>query len=184
MRIIAGDARGRRIISPEGKDTRPTSDRVKESLFNILGTRVPSSKVLDLFAGTGNLGLEALSRGAESCIFIDNNSNSIRVIHENIRLLKYEDLCEVYNNDVISAIRILNRRDIKFDIIFADPPYHKNILPDVLKELSDNDVIKIGGVVVTEHDKKDVLPQSIKDLSIYKSSIYGDTVLSFYMKAE
>lgn len=99
MRIIAGDAKGRRLFSPEGNDTRPTSDKVKEALFNILGSLVPDSVVLDLYAGTGNLGLEAISRGAKHSVFIDYSRASIKIIHQNINSLKYEDYCEVYNND-------------------------------------------------------------------------------------
>lgn len=184
MRIIAGDAKGRRITTPSGRDTRPTSDRVKESLFNILGDRVPDAVVLDLFAGTGNLGLESLSRGAKLSIFIDFNRDSIKIIKENIKLLKYEGNCEVYHNDAVSALNILAKREIKFDIIFVDPPYHKELVPAVIDKISELDLMKGSGIIAAEHDVKDCLPDRISNMISYKSSAYGDTVLTFYRKLE
>lgn len=184
MRIIAGDARGRRINALPGRATRPTSDRVKESLFNILGDRVPDAKVLDLFAGTGNLGLECISRGAKFCIFIDYSREAVKIVRENISLLKYEDNCEVYNNDAMTALDILKRRGIKFDIIFVDPPYHKDAIPPILKKLAENDVIDKNGIVAAEHDIKDILPEKVYELTKIKQSVYGNTVISFYISTE
>lgn len=181
LRIIAGEARGRRIITPTGIQTRPTSDRVKESMFNILGDRVPGSKVLDLFAGTGSLGLESISRGAQSCVCIDNSKESIKVIYQNINMLKFEEYCEVYHNDAFSALSILGRKDRKFNIIFVDPPYHKEIVPLVLKKITDIGIIEGKGVIVSEHDSKDSVPEKISDLVRFKSVLYGDTALSFYI---
>jgi 16S rRNA (guanine(966)-N(2))-methyltransferase RsmD len=182
LRIIAGEAKGRRIIAPPGRDIRPTSDRVKESLFNILGDKVPDSVVLDLFAGTGNLGLESLSRGAKLSIFIDSNRESIKLIYENIKLLKFEEACEVYHNDASSALTILNRKGVLFDIIFVDPPYHKNMVPVVINKISELGLLKDDGVIAAEHDVKDLLPDRISDIVSYKTSIYGDTGLTFYRK--
>lgn len=181
MRIIAGDAKGRRILSPEGKDTRPTSDKVKESMFNILGSKVPDSKVLDLYAGTGNLALEAISRGAQSAVLIDRSRESIKIIHQNIKLLNYGEYCEVYNNDAIPALNILHRRGLSFDIIFLDPPYHKNILPEVIETIWSLNLLKSTGIIVAEHDTRDVLPDNIKDFVMVKKALYGDTRLSFYV---
>jgi 16S rRNA (guanine(966)-N(2))-methyltransferase RsmD len=182
LRIIAGDAKGRRILSPIGKDTRPTSDRVKESLFNILGSRVLESKVLDLFAGTGNLGLEAISRGAVLSVFIDYNKDSIKIINENIKMLSYQDKCEVYNNNALSALDILSKRGMKFDIIFIDPPYHKDTIPLILKKIEEIDLMDINGIIATEHDIRDNVPDRIENLHMIKSSAYGDTKLSLYIK--
>lgn len=184
LRIIAGDAKGRRLLSPQGRETRPTSDKVKESIFNILGDRVPDAEVLDLFAGTGNLGLEAISRGAKSSVFIDINRESIKIIHENIKLLKYEEYCEVYNNDSFSALNILGRRGIRFDIIFVDPPYHKDIVPRVLDKIIETSVLKEYGIIVAEHDSRDEVPDRASNLIRYKSSVYGDTTISFYKLLE
>jgi 16S rRNA (guanine966-N2)-methyltransferase len=184
LRIIAGEAKGRSIISPLSKGTRPTSDRVKESLFNILGSRIPDSKVLDLFAGTGNLGLESISRGAEHCIFIDNNKESIKTIYENIRLLKYEGFCEVYLNDALSALSVLHRRGLVFDIIFVDPPYHMDMIPGIIECIMSTSILKEGGIIAAEHDTKDIVPDNILNAVKFKSSVYGDTILSFYKTLE
>lgn len=182
MRIIAGEAKGRRINAPVGRETRPTSDRVKESIFNILGDRVPGAKILDLFAGTGNMGLEAISRGAEHCIFIDSSKEAIRIIHENINTLKYQDKCEVYNNDAIAAMEILNKRNIKFDIIFLDPPYHKNIITTVLKTLNNTEILNHNGLIIAEHDNKDIVPDVFNEFIMIKKAEYGNTTVSFYRK--
>lgn len=180
MRIIAGEAKGRKIVAPEGRETRPTSDRVKESLFNILMNEIGDAKVLDLFAGTGNLGLEAVSRGASQCIFVDNSRDSIKIIHKNIELLKYEDFCEVYDNDAYMALNVLHKRNIRFDIIFLDPPYHKNIIPLCIEKIAGYNILNDGGVIAAEHDIRDELADNIQDMSLCKRSAYGDTVLSFY----
>lgn len=182
MRIIAGDAKGRRLFTPSGREVRPTSDRVKESLFNILGEAVPGAVVLDLFAGTGNLGLESLSRGAERSIFIDNSRDSIRIVNDNIRNLKYEEYCEVYNNDALSALAVLKKRQIIFDIIFVDPPYSREIIPEILRKITELDLLNDKGIIAAEHDIKDKLPDRILNIIKYKSSVYGDTILSFYKR--
>lgn len=180
LRIISGEYKSKRLISPEGKDVRPTSDKVKESLFNILLSKIPEAYVLDLFAGSGNLGLEAISRGAKGCIFIDKSKDSIKTVYSNIKLLKCEEYCEVYNNDAFSALEILDKRKLKFDIVFCDPPYHKEIIQKVLKSLLKTDIIKENGIIVTEHDIKDLLPQKLEKLIMYRSVKYGNTALSFY----
>jgi RNA methyltransferase, RsmD family len=180
LRIISGDAKGRRLVSPLGNETRPTSDRVKESLFNILGDRVPDSSVLDLFAGTGNLGLEALSRGASHCIFIDNSRESIKVVNQNIDILKYRDYCEVYDKDALSALNILSKRDIRFNIIFLDPPYHKEIVPQCLEKIELLKLLSSNGIIVAEHDIRDEIPERIGTLCLIKKYIYRDTALSLY----
>lgn len=182
MRIIAGDAKGRKLLTPSGRLTRPTSDRVKESLFNILGSRVPDARVLDLFAGTGNLGLEAISRGAQFCIFVDNNKDAVKLVRENIAFLKYEDYCEVYNNDAIIALDILGKRGIRFDIIFLDPPYKKDLIPVLIKKILETDIIEENCIIAAEHDLKDETPEVISGLNRIRSVVYGNTAISFYRK--
>lgn len=182
MRIIAGEARGRRIFTPTGRETRPTTDRVKESIFNILGSKVPEARVLDLFAGTGNLGLESISRGANHCIFVDNSREAVKLVRENIALLKYEDYTEVYNNDALSALDVLKKRSINFNIIFLDPPYHKDIVPVVLNKIIETDTIAGEGIIVAEHDNKDPVPETISYLVRFKWSVYGTTTVSFYKR--
>jgi 16S rRNA (guanine(966)-N(2))-methyltransferase RsmD len=153
---------------------------VKGDLFNILGERVLDAKVLDLFAGTGNLGLEAISRGALSCVFIDNNRESIKIVHQNIEMLKYGELCEVYDNDSFEALRILSRRNLKFNMIFIDPPYHKDIIPRCLQKIGEFNMLEDEGIIAAEHDIKDVLPDEAAGLTMIRRVSYGDTVISFY----
>jgi 16S rRNA (guanine(966)-N(2))-methyltransferase RsmD len=184
LRIIAGEAKGRKILSPQGRNTRPTSDRVKESLFNILGQEIPGSNVLDLYAGTGNLGLEAISRGASFCLFIDNDRDSIKTVEYNVKLLKYEEHCEVHNNDAVQALNIIGKRNMKFDVIFLDPPYHKNIIPKVVDAVARYGIMSDECIIAAEHDIKDVIPEKILNLSLVKRFIYGNTVLSFYRNME
>ncbi|KPU43963.1 ribosomal RNA small subunit methyltransferase D [Oxobacter pfennigii] len=184
MRIIAGDAKGRKLNTPNGTETRPTSDKVKGSIFNILGSSIIDAKVLDLFAGTGNLGLEALSRGAQSSVFIDKSREAINIIKENVRLLKYDDLCYIYSNDAFSAIDILDKKGQQFDIIFIDPPYHKDIIPEILNKIMDSGILLKDGIIIAEHDNKDEIPHRIKHLALIKSSTYGDTTVSFYKNME
>lgn len=180
MRIIAGEAKGRKIIAPEGRETRPTSDLVKESLFNILMNKMADAVVLDLFAGSGNIGLEAVSRGASKCILIDSSRDSIKIIHKNIEMLKYEGFCEVYDNDAYSALNVLYKRNMGFDIIFLDPPYHKDMIPLCIEKIAGYNLLNDGGVIAAEHDIRDELPNNIQGMSLYKKSVYRDTVLSFY----
>lgn len=180
MRIIAGEAKGRRIIAPEGRETRPTSDRVKEALFNILMNELPEASVLDLFAGSGNLSLEALSRGAAHCTMVDSSRESVRIIHKNTEMLKYQNLCEVYENDANSALDALSRRSIRFDIVFLDPPYHKDMIPACIEKISKYSLLEDGGVIAAEHDIRDELSERIGNFELYKRSVYGDTILSFY----
>lgn len=152
MRIIAGTAGGRRITAPEGNNTRPTLDRVRENLFNILQAKIYSSRVLDLFAGSGALSLEALSRGAEYAVLIDNNRNAHQVQKANLESLGFSDRAEVYLCDWKKAAELLENKGCVFDIIFLDPPYHMKDLQDVFdavcRLLADN------GTVILEHEAK------------------------------
>jgi len=184
LRIIAGDAKGRKIAAPPGMDTRPTSDKVKGALFNILGSKVLGARVLDLFGGAGNLGLEAISRGAEQCIFVDNSLCSVKIIHQNINTLGYEKFCEVYRRDAFSALDILEKRGAKFDIIFLDPPYHRDMVPMAIKKISQCRILEDNGVIVAEHDAKDFIPEQILDLILVKTYFYGSTGISLYKRIE
>jgi len=153
---------------------------VKESLFNIIAGCIDSADVLDLFAGTGNLGIEALSRGAATAVFIDKNPECVSVIKENLNHTKLSDRAEVYTADINDAIFRLAKRNRKFDIIFMDPPYGKNFIDETLKNILKNDIINRNGIIVAEHDFKDNVPPEIGKLVLYMSRRYGDTVLSFY----
>ena len=179
MRIISGQFRGRKLKTLEGMNTRPTADRVKESLFNILSNKIYDSKVLDLFAGSGSLGLEALSRGATFCVFVDSSKEAINIVKENIKLCRQEENSKIINKDYIEALKILND---KFDIIFVDPPYSNGIEVNVLKNIKS--IMSENGIAVIETDQTDIPPDEIAGLIKYDSRKYGRTIISFYSHGE
>ncbi len=150
MRIISGTARNRRIEAPEGRNTRPTLDRVRENLFNILQTRTPSSVVLDLFAGSGALSLEALSRGASFAVMCDSDRNASRVERKNTEALGFSDRTEIFCCDWRTAVRILSGRETKFDLIFLDPPYRMTDLREVFAGIGP--LVADDGLVIVEHE--------------------------------
>lgn len=180
LRVISGQARGLKLKTVEGNLTRPTSDRVKESLFNILTGKLLEADVLDLFAGTGSLGIEALSRGARSCVFVDISNEAKKVISDNIIHTKFEGVSEILSSDFTSAIRLLENKGKKFDLIFVDPPYNKNFIQDALKILASSGIIGRETVIIAERDINDVVPEKEKNLVLYDNRKYGDTVLCFY----
>ena len=184
MRIIAGKFRSRLIHSPKGVELRPTSDSVKESLFGILGSSVIDAQVLDLYSGTGNLGMEALSRGAKSCVFVDNNPRCVAAIRKNLESL---GICpeQVVLKDAFKYIKEANEAGRRFDLIFLDPPYYKDMVKKSLILLSDYNIITKLTMAVAEHHRKDELPQNgeIKSLQLFRQEQYGGTFLSFYRQA-
>ena len=171
MRIIAGSCKGRPILAPKGMDTRPTLDRVKESLFGIIQFQLYGKTVLDLFAGSGNLGLEALSRGASFAAFNDMSRDAVKVIRANIEKLGFEQKSVVMNVDFAQARR--------FDIVFLDPPYRAGLMEKALKELSTAGILNEGAMVIAEHDAH-IAPVDTGALVLYDRRIYRDTALSFY----
>lgn len=175
MRIISGQFRGRKLKTLEGMNTRPTADRVKESLFNILNTKVYDAKVLDLFAGSGSLGLEALSRGAVSCVFVDSSKEAINIIKENVSLCRAENSSKIINKDYLNVIKSTNE---VFDIIFVDPPYSKGIEIIVLENAKN--ILSEEGIVIIETDQTDIPPEEINGLIKYDARKYGRTIISFY----
>lgn len=180
LRVISGELRGRKLEKLEGMSIRPTSDRVKESLFNMFGTRVFESRFLDLFAGTGGIGIEAYSRGAAEVVLIDVDAKSIEVLKGNLQKLNIIDKVEVYNTDYINAINKLAADLRKFDIIFMDPPYLKDYEKNALAAVSEKDLLSDGGVIVVEHDITDKMPETSGKLSIMRHKKYGNTMLTFY----
>ena len=184
MRIIAGTAKGIRLKTPKGMKTRPTADRVKESVFGILAARPLDAEVLDLFAGTGNLGLEALSRGASSAMLVDKNSQSIKIMMENAILTDLAGMAVICREDVLQALRRLGNEGKSFDLIFCDPPYNLGLAPKVLQALETGGVMRDGGVLVLEHSRHEKLPDGLKRIVAYRSEFYGETVVSFFTKQE
>ena len=184
MRIIAGTAKGIRLKTPKGMKTRPTADRVKESVFGILAARPLDAEVLDLVAGTGNLGLEALSRGASSAMLVDKNSQSIKIMMENAILTDLAGMAVICREDVLQALRRLDGEGKSFDLIFCDPPYNLGLAPKVLQALETGGVMRDGGVLVLEHSRHEKLPDGLKRIVAYRSEFYGETVVSFFTKQE
>jgi 16S rRNA (guanine966-N2)-methyltransferase len=180
LRVIAGEYRGRRLDRIEGMDIRPTSDKVKGSLFNILVDSVIDSAFLDLFGGTGGIGIEALSRGAEHVVFIDTDIKSIKVLKGNLEHLNIIDNVEVLNTDYSTGISKLYNNNKKFDIIFIDPPYSVGLAQNALVEIDKHPILAQSGLIIVEHDSKDEMPSSQGKLYMYRSKQYGNTTLSFY----
>ncbi len=184
MRIIAGQAKGRKIKSLEGRKVRPTSDRVKEAVFSMLGFAVSGGRVLDLFAGTGNLGLEALSRGASMVTFIDNNTDACNVIKHNVKLLGFEEQAEVYLTDAFKAVKKFGSMDKKYDIIFIDPPYGDNIYNKIVSDLVREDIIDENGMVILEHSSHYHPEENFKGMAMLKRKKYGNTSVTIYIKED
>lgn len=149
MRIIAGSARSLPLKTVPGMETRPTTDRIKETLFNMLNPEIPGCRFLDLFAGSGQIGLEAVSRGAKEAVFVENNKKAARCIEENIAFTKFEDCCTLFVKDAVSALRQMEGREA-FDIVFMDPPYKKGLEMGVLSLLSELSLIGEHTLIVVE----------------------------------
>lgn len=177
MRIIAGSCKGRPILAPKGTDTRPTLDRVKESLFGIIQFQLYGKAVLDLFAGSGNLGLEALSRGASFAAFNDMSRDAVRVIRANIEKLGFGQKSVVMNMDFERAVRSL--ASSRFDIVFLDPPYRAGLMEKALKAIGTSGILNSGAIIIAEHDAH-IVPEDTGGLVLYDRRIYRDAALSFY----
>ncbi len=180
MRVIAGSAKKRRLKSPGKLPVRPTSDRVKEALFNIIGNLVPGSEFADLFAGTGGVGLEALSRGARRAVFVESNPQVARILKENITLTGLWEGSEIIRRDVVTAVEFMQRRGDKFDIIFADPPYRQGLAGLTLNTLCKYPVLCQGGVLVIEIGAGEAAPEKAGSYYMVRREKYGDTALLFY----
>jgi 16S rRNA (guanine966-N2)-methyltransferase len=184
MRVIGGQARGRRLKVPKGNDVRPTAARVKEALFNILPHDLSGIKVLDLFAGTGNLTIEALSRGAAEAILVDSSTESGEAIRENLRRFNLVDRTRVWITPVTRAARLLARRGETFDMIFLDPPYGQKLVEATLKIIAAGALLRESGVLIAEHGIRDPVGERYGSLILRDQRRYGDTVLSFFQWKE
>lgn len=181
MRVISGTAGGRKLSAPKSTHTRPTTDKVKQAIFNVLGYIDEDSKVLDLYAGTGGIGIEFLSRGAKESVFVDNNLESVRYIKDNVNNCKFNDVSRVYKQDVIRAIYILYQNGEKFDYIFLDPPYEKGHVKEILDLIEQMDILNENGIIIAEHEKKfNVDEYEMLELTTRKE--YGDIAVSFLEK--
>ena len=179
MRVITGKARGIQLKTPEGMQTRPTADRVKEALFSIIHFDIPGAAVLDLFGGTGQLGIEALSRGAKSAVFVDAREDACRLIRENLRRTKLEQDARVVRSDYLDY---LSRSREQFDIILLDPPYAEVFLENALKRITEIDILRSGGIIVAERPLGKELPWDFEGFERSRDYKYGKILLTLYRK--
>ena len=179
MRVIAGTAKGVTLKTPDGLITRPTADRVKEAVFSILHFDIPGARVLDLFGGTGQLGIEAISRGASTCDFIDANAGACKIICENLRRTKFEAKGTVMRSDYKAFLSQCRK---KYDIIFLDPPYANDFLENSLNLISEIDILQSGGIIVTERPFGKELLLDFVGYVRSKDYKYGNTLITLYRK--
>lgn len=179
MRIISGTSRGRRLVTRRGQAIRPTSDRVKGSIFNSLGDDVAGKLVLDLFAGTGNLGLEALSRGAKRVVFVEKGRHALRLIQKNLLTCGMQMSAEIFSTDAHRAIGILHQRGESFDLLLMDPPYRQGIVQAILRKLETQPIYHEGSILVVQHDRREPLPDIMEGWNVIRQRRMGDTVISF-----
>ena len=179
MRVITGTARGVQLKTPEGMTTRPTADRVKEALFSIIQFEIPGAKVLDLFGGTGQLGIEALSRGAKSAVFVDAGEPACKLIRENLKRTRLEHQASVVRSDYL---QYLKRSREQFDIVLLDPPYAEVFLENALKCITEIDILQSGGIIVAERPLGKELPWDFEGYTRSKDYKYGKTLLTIYRK--
>lgn len=188
MRVIAGKYKGRKLQTPPNYDIRPTTDKAKEALFSILTNDVYGSRVLDLFAGTGGLGIEALSRGAEYCLFADYSKVGLNLVRQNVEHCKIDETVKYQTGDyrkVLSRIggRIEDGIEEPFDIILLDPPYDKGYMDEALRLISEEGILSEDGVIVAEHRKEEKLPEEAYGFVKEKERRYGIVMLSIYRNA-
>jgi 16S rRNA (guanine966-N2)-methyltransferase len=185
MRIISGQWRGMRLEAGQHENLRPLTDRIKESVFGIIDDFVEDAQVLDLFAGSGSFGIEALSRGAASVIFCEKDSQATSVIRKNLEKIRCEThRFEIVRADVFKCIRNLFQRNIQFDLIFLDPPFRTPVSQKIFASLSDFDVLRRKGIMIFRHHKKETVLEKMTNFDLFRSKQYGDSMVRFYKKTE
>ena len=181
MRIIAGKAKGMKLLSPEGYNTtRPTLDRVKQSIFSIIQNRVEDAVIADIFAGTGSLGLEAASRGARQCYLIDRDKITFSLLKQNIERLKFEDICKCVNMDSYEGLRKFSQDGLVFDLIFIDPPYAKELIPPAIEIIHEKGLLQKDGLIVTKIDSGETIYEGNGSLQLIEKRVYGNTTVCLY----
>ena len=179
MRVITGTARGRKLGRLQGMETRPTTDQVKESIFNIIQFDIEGRRVLDLFGGTGQLGIEALSRGAESCTFVDQRRDAVSLIRSNLKLCQLSDRARVVQGDSIGFLSTVRE---KYHLIFLDPPYATNLLENALKKIAEIDILSENGIIICESPVDRVLPELDLPYQKGREYRYGKIKITVYRK--
>jgi len=180
MRILAGTAKGRKLTTVKTRGIRPTRDSVKESIFGMIQGHVEGSIVLDLFAGAGNLGLEALSQGAKKAILVEKDRTCVKALVRNRDLCGFQDRAEVISLDVEIALKALMRRGEKVDLVFVDPPYGRGYVDKTLRFINAHDMVRDGGTIVVEHGSSEDPSSQWERLSLEKRKRHGDTVISIF----
>lgn len=183
MRVVSGDYKGRQLKAVPGTTTRPTTDKVKEAIFNMVGPYFDGGLALDLFAGSGGLGIEALSRGIERCIFVDREPKAIQTIHKNLEICQATEF-EVYRNDAERALKAIIKRELRFQLILLDPPYKQQKLKALLKMISENGLLDKNGFIVTEHGADIALTKEFEELVQVKQETYGTSSITIYSYKE
>ena len=184
MRVISGTARGKKLSSLEGLETRPTLDRVKEAVFNILQFDLKDAKILDLFSGSGALAIEALSRGAKEAILCDNSNKAVQIINKNLKDTRLDNKAKVIKKDYLSTIQQLHDESKKFDIIFLDPPYKTNYVINAIEQIIEQNLLEEKGIIIVETDDKNKIEEIKKNNSIevYDERKYGIVFIIFVRK--
>ena len=177
MRVIAGTARSVPLLSRDGQDTRPTADRVKEAVFNIIQFEIEGRQVLDLFGGSGQMAIEALSRGAANAVIVDQSKDSVSVIRQNLNKTRLSDHAEVLCSDYMDYLNHCSRR---FDLVFLDPPYREKFLENALKRISEIDILKSGAIIICERPAEKVLPEDYSAFRRVRDYRYGRTGITVY----
>ncbi len=180
MRVISGSSKRRSLRSLKGLELRPTPDRVREAIFNIIAGELPGRMVLDLFAGSGTLGIEALSRGAKEAVFIEAHLETTRILKENLESCQFRERGTVIRGRVEAGIKLLGKRRESFDLIFLDPPYEKALIARTLKALSPSNILKPGSLVVAQHSPREKFPEASGRLILEDQRRYGETLVSFF----
>ncbi|RXZ77005.1 16S rRNA (guanine(966)-N(2))-methyltransferase RsmD [Paenibacillaceae bacterium] len=180
MRVIAGIAKGRPLKAVPGINTRPTTDKVKEAIFSMIGPFFDGGTALDLFAGTGGLGIEALSRGMAHALFIDRDRQSVEIVRRNVEAAGMNGKAEVYRNEAERALKLLQKRELVFRLIFLDPPYKMTNADELMAELAERGLLEQEARIVVEHDSTHRYPQTIGDFIELRHSQYGETAVTVY----
>jgi len=180
VRVIAGTAKGTPLRAVPGMNTRPTTDKVKEAIFSMIGPYFDGGTALDLFAGTGGLGIEALSRGADRAVFIDTDRQAVAVIRRNVEAARVADRSEIYRNTAERALRMLANRGLKFRYVFLDPPYRMKNADGLMAEMEERGMLEDGAVAVVEHDAGHHYPESVGGFRLRRRATYGETAVSIY----
>ncbi|MCC3357590.1 16S rRNA (guanine(966)-N(2))-methyltransferase RsmD [Bacillus sp. REN16] len=180
MRVVSGSKKGLHLKAVPGMSTRPTTDKVKEAIFNIIGPYFDGGNGLDLFGGSGGLGIEALSRGIDKVIFVDRDQKAIQTIKGNLEICMFSGQAEVYRNEAFRALKAIIKRDIQFELILLDPPYKQQKLTELIEEISDHRLLTKNGYIVAEHDSEVILDKSIGNLTLVRHEVYGVIGVSVY----